>query len=478
MSIALAIAFLGLVLLALRILASADRVIGWILMAAAVAGLLHPVVSGIARLVPRGIAVGLVALFSLGVAGAIGYQVVDELVTQTRVLQREAPRLARDVERNGPMADVAREIELSDRTRGFVDAVPERLRGGTPAEAIRAATTRGVALLAVSVLTVFFLLHAPGIARSAFLQIRDTDRRRRTEEIARAAYRRGFGYARGMAIMALGAGALAYTLAVATDAPGPAPLALWVALWDLVPLLGAVVGGASIVVLVAAESTTAGVAVALAFIGFQLLEALVLQPRIERSTVHVGPFVTVAAGFGGLEIYGLGGALLAVLGAAVAMAALDEWATRRAAAGATGEEGSRSDGSGTYRDMERVTNKHGPRVDEEMKQPHETRAQAFRRDEGPADDEQWSPAQEYRYDVEEEGEGVMPQLAAEERSDLARFLDPEAFPAHPAQLIESAQRHFAPDWVINRLESIPDRLYDTTEEVWEAMGGEHEERRA
>lgn len=42
--------------------------------------------------------------------------------------------------------------------------------------------------------------------------------------------------------------------------------------------------------------------------------------------MRVGPFLTAAGAFAGLELYGLGGALLSVLAIALVVAALDELA--------------------------------------------------------------------------------------------------------------------------------------------------------
>ncbi|MDQ1447374.1 MAG: hypothetical protein QOC79_345, partial [Actinomycetota bacterium] len=45
---------------------------------------------------------------------------------------------------------------------------------------------------------------------------------------------------------------------------------------------------------------------------------------LERRTVHVGSFLIVLAAFGGLELYGLTGALLFMLGAVLAIALISE----------------------------------------------------------------------------------------------------------------------------------------------------------
>ncbi|HEV3402470.1 MAG TPA: AI-2E family transporter [Acidimicrobiales bacterium] len=326
-SVVMAVGALGLTLALLRVIDASMRVIGWILVAGVLAGLLHPIVTRLQRHMRRGLAVGLVMVSIVGGAAAVVYSLVDDVRTQTRRLEEAAPERARQLERSERFGELARDLDLEERTRRFVDEVPERLRGGTPAEAIRAAATRGVAYLATGVLTVFFLLHGPRIARSALDQVPDPARRARLRTVVRKVYGRAFGYASASLTMALAAGLFAYALARTADVPGPAPLAIWVGLWDLVPLAGVVVGAGPIVGLAAVESGDRALVLALAFAAYQVVENVVVQRRVERATIRLGPFVTLAAGLVGLELSGVAGALLLVLAAAVTMVAADEVAS-------------------------------------------------------------------------------------------------------------------------------------------------------
>ena len=320
-----AVAMLGATLVVLRVLAASTRVIGWMLAAAVAAALLHPVVDRLARRIPRGVAVLVVALAVLGAAGAIGYSVVDTIVRETRNVQESAPDAARRLERSDRWGDLATDFDLADRTRTFVDDIPERLRGGTPADAVRAAATRGVAFLATGVLTLFFVLHGPRLVNGAIDQIRDADRRDRVRRVAAAAYRRTMRYVLSSVLLAVAAGLFGYLVASLADVPGPAAFGLWIGLWDLVPLLGALVGAIPVVILTAVFfSAERAIVVAVVFVAWQAFEYLVVQRRIERRSLHLGPFVTLFAGLVGIELYGLGGALLAVVVAAGVVAVGDE----------------------------------------------------------------------------------------------------------------------------------------------------------
>jgi predicted PurR-regulated permease PerM len=124
--------------------------------------------------------------------------------------------------------------------------------------------------------------------------------------------------------MAVAAGLFAFAAARAAGVPGPAALGIWVGLWDLVPVGGALVGALPIVGLAAVSSSTDAIWLALLFIAYQLAENIFVERRVEAQTVHVGPFLTLAAGLVGLELAGVPGALLSVLAATIAIAVADE----------------------------------------------------------------------------------------------------------------------------------------------------------
>jgi predicted PurR-regulated permease PerM len=329
-SVVAAVVALGLTLAALRVLASSTRVIVWVLIASSTATLVAPAVGWLTRRarLPRGLAVAVVMLSLIGTVAGVTYGIVGDIVHQTNKLERAAPRLAAGVEhRPDAIGRAALEADLSARVQQAVTEIPRRLQGGTPAQAIRSATTRGLAFLAISVLTLFFLLHGPRLADAAARQLYDDERQATARRVGAAIYHRAFGYARATMAMAAGAGLFAFVVARASgDVPGPVPLALWVALWDTVPVIGSVVGAVPIVAFAAAADPAKGAVLAALFVAYAVFETLVLQARFERRTIRVGPFLTAAGGFAGLELYGLAGGLLAVLAITVALVVVDELA--------------------------------------------------------------------------------------------------------------------------------------------------------
>ena len=131
--------------------------------------------------------------------------------------------------------------------------------------------------------------------------------------------------------------------------------------------------------------------------------------------------------------------------------------------------------------MERGSDKHSPRVDEELDHetrslqqgaPVESRVEEFREQEGPGEDQ---PTPESR--LSEGRTGSLDLDDAEARSDIARYLDPSTFPADRDGLVANAESNNAPEVVLERLKALPGgRTYDALPDVWAALGGTVEHR--
>ena len=131
--------------------------------------------------------------------------------------------------------------------------------------------------------------------------------------------------------------------------------------------------------------------------------------------------------------------------------------------------------------MERGSDKHSPRVDEELDHetrslqqgaPLESRVEEFREQEGPGEDQ---PTPESR--LTRGRTGSLDLDDAEARSDIARYLDPSAFPADREGLVANAEANNAPEAVLERLHALPaGRTYQAMPDLWAALGGTVEHR--
>lgn len=323
-SVVVAVGIVGGTLALLAVVSASRRVLGWAVAAALLAALLHPLVTMLERRMPRGLAIAAVFLGLVATVGLVVYGVFEDISDEVRRLERAAPQAARELADEERFAEFAEEVDLVARVERFVDEIPQRLQGGTQAEAIQAAATRGVAYLASGVLVIFLLLHGPRMLDALATQL-PAERRARLRRVAAAAYSRSCRYVRRAVGKAAVSALVAYALAWLVGLPGPMPLAVWMALWSLVPLVGTVMGGLPLVVLAAAfEAAEVTALLAVLVVAHQVLDALVLQRWVESRSMRVGPFLVVAAGFLGLELYGVGGMLVGIVAVVAAAAVADE----------------------------------------------------------------------------------------------------------------------------------------------------------
>ena len=107
-------------------------------------------------------------------------------------------------------------------------------------------------------------------------------------------------------------GVVTFAFLLIVGVPNAAPIALFVAVFDIIPLVGATIAGVVTVVIALFHSLTAAIATAIFYILYQQFENYVLVPRVMQRTVDVSPITTIVAAL-------LGGSLLGIVGALVAI---------------------------------------------------------------------------------------------------------------------------------------------------------------
>jgi hypothetical protein len=127
--------------------------------------------------------------------------------------------------------------------------------------------------------------------------------------------------------------------------------------------------------------------------------------------------------------------------------------------------------------MARTSDKHAPRRDDQLAHeehalvhgaPDEGRTEP-RRSEAPGPGEGGVGV---RPEAEEPAGGAAPQSEIEARAALAATFSPSMFPARRDQLVEEARARFADDSVVATLARLPDGVYETVGQVWDAIQGE------
>jgi predicted PurR-regulated permease PerM len=145
------------------------------------------------------------------------------------------------------------------------------------------------------------------------------------------------GYVTGNLAISAICGVTTFVVLLVLGMPYAAALALLVAVLDLIPLVGATLGGALLVIVGLFVAPWKGVVLLAFILVYQQIEGSVLQPLVYSRAVHLNGLVILIAVLVGGMLLGIPGALLAVpVAEIIRIVATDLLAYRRARQEANG----------------------------------------------------------------------------------------------------------------------------------------------
>ncbi|MEP6462054.1 MAG: AI-2E family transporter [Frankiaceae bacterium] len=333
-TIATTIAMVLLTALAVYLLVLLHRAVTWLVVAAFLAVLANAVVAVVERRfhLSRGIATGVV--FVLGTILVVGLAALF-----VRPIAREVNQFADDLPRyveqarsgRGPVGELITRFKLDERIAQNQAKLQESLSGlGKPALAVAQGIANTlVGALVVLVLTIFMTLEGPALVRGA-LGALPAERRERVAKVASDCGRAVTGYMTGQLFIAALCGISTYLVLLVLGVPFRGTVALFVAIADLIPLVGATIGAVVAVAVALLSSTTDGIVVAVWFLIYQQLENHLLQPLVQSRTVKLNPLTVLVSVILGVELVGILGALLAIpVAGMISVIVRDVWDHRR-----------------------------------------------------------------------------------------------------------------------------------------------------
>jgi predicted PurR-regulated permease PerM len=167
--------------------------------------------------------------------------------------------------------------------------------------------------LIVVVLTVYFLADLPRI-RTTLYRLIPHSRRPRAILLGDEIFAKVGGYVLGNLLISLITGVITFVFLVLVGLPYPLLLSTLVAILDLVPVIGSTIGGVVVCLIAFSVSLPVCLTTIGFFLAYRLAEDYLLVPKIIGRAVKVPALVTVVAVL-------LGGALLGIVGALVAIPA-------------------------------------------------------------------------------------------------------------------------------------------------------------
>jgi predicted PurR-regulated permease PerM len=248
--------------------------------------------------------------------GGLFYLVIPPLVDQITEFVQAVPGLLEELSQGrGPLGFLEREYQIVERVREAIDrAGVEGIFGlANPALSVaRSVVTAVVGVATIAFLTLFLLIDGRRLLRVLF-DLLPEPTRVRWERAGGGVYRTVGGYVTGNILLSLIAGFLAWVALFALGVPYSVPLAVIVALFDLIPLAGATISGIIVIlVALATEGWVIALIFGIYFLVYQQLENHILQPVVYRRTVAMSPVIVLIAVLIGADLAGIIGALIAI----------------------------------------------------------------------------------------------------------------------------------------------------------------------
>src|SRR3954447_5283321 len=266
------------------------------------------------RGMPRSLAIISTYLSIFMAIVGVGLLIVPPVVNGVNDLSRDIPGYVRDLRKSKQFRKYDNRYHISKKLNEQSAKLPSRL--GDAAGALQSVTvgvfSALVQLVTVLTMTFFFLQQGKGMVRNA-LRLRGPETEERLAPIAEEIYRSTAGYVAGNLIISFIAGLTAYVTMELLGVPFAVPLAVLMAFLDLIPLIGASIGGVAIGMVTAFNDfPTDTIIWAIVFIVYQQVENNVLQPVVYRNTVNVNPLLVIVAILIGSKLLGVLGALVAI----------------------------------------------------------------------------------------------------------------------------------------------------------------------
>jgi predicted PurR-regulated permease PerM len=315
------------VLVALSAAWAVRNILVLVLVAAVLAIGLDPPVRRLESLrLSRGWAVLVIVIAGIGFILLFAALVVPPLVREVRELAANIPDYVRRLQdQSGFFGDLERKYDLSERLQEVTSKLPSIASAsfGTILGFTKSIASLIFNTLTVGILTIYFLLALPRMRQFGASLFTGRTRSRNVKILEESLERIG-GYVSGNIGISIIAGVTSYIFLTIAGVPFAAALAMWVAIADLIPTVGATLGAVVAAVVAAFSGLGTFIATVIYFIAYQQVENYVIAPRVMARAVDLSPAAVLVSVLVGGSLAGLAGALLALPLAAAAKVVLRE----------------------------------------------------------------------------------------------------------------------------------------------------------
>lgn len=267
---------------------------------------------------PRWLAIVLTFVVASMALGFLVLNVIPPMIHEVEQVGTLGPTYVKDAEEwanhSGQFRDLNAQYHLTSTLRSQVSQLPGHFSAaaGELETFTVALLSHLVTAVAVLVITFFLLLEGPGLLDRQLRWV-GGERERRGRLIADGIYGVVRGYVTVNLSLAIAAGLFTWGVLELLGVELAVPLAIVVALFDLVPLVGLTIGGLIVAIVAALHSFPDAVIIWLVtFIAFQQIQDRLVQPLLYGRAVKVNPLVAILVLFAGAQVSGVLGALIAI----------------------------------------------------------------------------------------------------------------------------------------------------------------------
>jgi predicted PurR-regulated permease PerM len=276
----------------------------------------------------RWLAVITVVLLVLAILGGFLAAAIPPLAQQTTALADQLPHYAKQLQdHSSELGKLNARYQLEQRLEKLVSTRGTTVVSGLVGAGMFVIGAVG-SLLVVVVLTIYFLAGLPRIKLFAY-RLAPQSRRARVILLGDEIFTKVGAYVLGNVVTSVIAGIGTFAWMLIFGIPYPVLLGLFVALLDLIPVIGSTIGGIVVTLVALTVSLPVALFTIAFYVGYRLAEDYLLVPRILGRAVQVPAVVSVVAVLVGGALLGIIGALVAIPAAAALRLWLDEVAFRR-----------------------------------------------------------------------------------------------------------------------------------------------------
>lgn len=308
--------------LALQFIGAVQHALTLVLISAFLAAALNPPVTYIARKVVRGNRTGATAIAYLMVITVIGlflWALIPPLVKESSAFIDKVPTYVDQLQDSDTfVGEFVEKYKLDAEIEEFGSNIANRLgdSNGPLLTGINRAGSALVSIVTVLVLTFFMLVEGPYWIKE-FWRFQHPEHKKHRQVLVKKMYHVITSYVNGQLLVAMLAGFTALIAMILVGIPFPLPLAGIVALFSLIPLVGATLGSVVVILVALFQSVPAAIVMGIFFLVYQQIENNVIQPMVQSRTLDLTPLMVLVSVIFGISLGGILGGFIAIPVAAI-----------------------------------------------------------------------------------------------------------------------------------------------------------------